>query len=169
MLGAKAGMAQAGGNVTANALLEGKVGNVIKFASKAATDIGAIRWKDIASVQTDSGSTKVISDGKVKAAEAVAGISGDLGPIGFLGQVALGGNAKAGVEYFTFAGNKPSMVFWDPEVVDGNPDDSEPAAQFVAKYGSYMLAGVAGLGVILIAVGLLMSGSKQGAQHGDRM
>ena len=145
------------------------MGNVIKFASKAATDIGAIRWKDVASVETNSGSTKVISDGKVKAAEAVTGISGDLGPIGFLGQVALGGNAKAGIEYFTFTGNKPSMVFWDPEVIDGDPEDSVPPAQFVAKYGSYMLAGVAGLGVILIAVGLLMSGSKNKESYGDRM
>ena len=155
--------------MTANALLEGKVGNVIKFANKAAQDIGAIRWKDVASVQTDVQNQKVISDGKVKAAAAVAGVSGDLGPIGFLGQVALGGNAKAGVEYFTFSGSKPSMVFWDPEVVDGDPNDSEPAAQFVAKYGSYMLIGVAGIGVILIAVGLVMSGSKSEEQYGDRM
>lgn len=99
--------------------------------------------------------------GSVKASE-VGEVSADLGPVGFVGKIAMGAHAEAGIQYFVL-GDKPGAanIFWDPSVGSGTVPEEDGGLFTGSKL--YIFIGCAGGGILLIAVAVYvgMAGKKQ--------
>jgi hypothetical protein len=153
-LALKMGVAKAGAAIKTSALVDAKVGNAIKLISGDVSGAvqGYATW--------DSGVSTDMGFGSVKASE-VGEVSGDLGPVGFVGKIAMGADAEAGIQYFVL-GDKPNAanIFWDPSVGSG----TIPAEDGGLFSGSklYIFIGCAGGGVLLIAAAVYvgMAGKK---------